>query len=234
MNTRKQEYALGGAIALGYWGVPRGTVDVDVTIYLAPDQPSECVWLLQEIGCEFSSASATESLREHGFCRVAFAGTRVDVFLPTVPFYAAARTLRTQSKSCGPRAEISTAHWIREQLVSMYGARDPPCRLGRSHPRCSTHITVIRHMTNPMAQAWLDAATDLGIRVEHPFTFTTKSGILATTLGVFLPDFGGPMGMLLLCRFDSEELYDLADDTDYAQSALNPCSYEPYRARALR
>ena len=94
LDARKQEYALGGAIALGYWGVPRGTVDVDVTIYLAPDQPSECVWLLQEIGCEFSSASATESLREHGFCRVAFAGLQVDVFLPTIPFYAAAKERR--------------------------------------------------------------------------------------------------------------------------------------------
>ncbi len=94
LAARQQEYALGGAIALGYWGVPRGTVDVDVTIYLAPDKPSECVWLLQEIGCEFSSGSATESLREHGFCRVAFARLQVDVFLPTIPFYAAAKGRR--------------------------------------------------------------------------------------------------------------------------------------------
>ena len=83
-------------------------------------------------------------------------------------------------------------------------------------------------MTNPMAQAWLDAANDLGIRVEHPFSFTTKSGVRATTSGVFLPDFGSPRGILLLCRFDSDELHDIADDTDYAQSALNPNSYEPY------
>ena len=64
LDSRQQEYAMGGAIALGYWGVLRGTVDVDVTIYLPPDRPSECVWLLQEIGCEVSSASATASLRE--------------------------------------------------------------------------------------------------------------------------------------------------------------------------
>ena len=125
LDARKQEYALGGAIALGYWGVPRGTVDVDVTIYLAPDQPSECVWLLQEIGCEFSSASATESLREHGFCRVAFAGTRVDVFLPTVPFYAAAKDLADAEQVLRAQGRDLDRAWIREQLVSMYGARDP-------------------------------------------------------------------------------------------------------------
>ena len=94
LQSRAEEYALGGAIALGFWAVPRGTVDVDVTIYLPADEPSQCVWLLQEIGCEFSSSSAIESLREHGFCRVAFAGLQVDVFLPTVAFYAAARERR--------------------------------------------------------------------------------------------------------------------------------------------
>lgn len=28
------EYAIGGAIALGYWAQPRGTLDVDVTLFL--------------------------------------------------------------------------------------------------------------------------------------------------------------------------------------------------------
>jgi hypothetical protein len=94
LKSRGQEYALGGALALGFWAVPRGTVDVDVTIYLPADEPSECVWLLQEIGCEFSSTAAIASLREHGFCRAAFAGLQVDVFLPTVAFYATARERR--------------------------------------------------------------------------------------------------------------------------------------------
>ena len=80
-----------------------------------------------------------------------------------------------------------------------------------------------------MARAWLDAAEDLGIRARHPFTFTTKSGVAATTSGVYLPDFGAPAGALLLCRFDPDELYELVADTDFFESALNPHSYEPYR-----
>jgi hypothetical protein len=85
---------VGGAIALGYWGEPRGTIDVDITLFLPPDRPSECVWLLQDIGCEFAPVKAAESLREHGFCRVTFAGTDVDVFLPLIAFYDAARARR--------------------------------------------------------------------------------------------------------------------------------------------
>ncbi|MCU0981861.1 MAG: hypothetical protein MUF25_22140 [Pirellulaceae bacterium] len=53
-----QPYALGGAIALGYWGAPRGTLDVDVTVFLPPDRPSECLWLLQDLGCEMDTAAA--------------------------------------------------------------------------------------------------------------------------------------------------------------------------------
>ena len=94
LQSREQEYALGGAIALGYWGSPRGTVDVDITFFLPPEKRSDCVWLLQDIGCDFSSTKAAESLREHGFCRVTFAGRDVDVFLPNIPFYELARARR--------------------------------------------------------------------------------------------------------------------------------------------
>jgi hypothetical protein len=94
LALRHQEYALGGAIALGYWSAPRGTVDVDLTLYLPPDKPSDCVWLLQEIGCDLAATQSLQSLREDGFCRVTYAGMRVDVFLPIVPFYEAARARR--------------------------------------------------------------------------------------------------------------------------------------------
>jgi hypothetical protein len=157
LDARGQEYALGGAIALGYWGIPRGTVDVDVTVFLPPERPSECIWLLQEIGCEFSAATAAASLREHGFCRVTFAGLDVDVFVPLVPFYETARTRRKSVELCGRPVLVWDAEslavfkmmffrrkdladveqvlatqgasfdrpWVREQLVAMYGLRDP-------------------------------------------------------------------------------------------------------------
>ena len=44
------EYALGGAIALGFWAEARGTLDVDVTVYLPIDEPATCIQLLETIG----------------------------------------------------------------------------------------------------------------------------------------------------------------------------------------
>jgi hypothetical protein len=113
LESRGQEYALGGAIALGYWGAPRGTVDVDLTVFLPPERPAECLWLLQDIGCEFLSAAAAESLREHGFCSVKFAGMRLDVFLPIVPFYEAARTRRKRLELAGQPVVV----WDAESLA---------------------------------------------------------------------------------------------------------------------
>jgi hypothetical protein len=113
LDARQQEYALGGAIALGYWAEPRGTVDVDLTLFLPPERPSECVRLLHEIGCEVAARTAIESLTEHGFCRTTFANTRVDVFLPSNPFYEVARMRRRRVESRGQPIMI----WDAETLA---------------------------------------------------------------------------------------------------------------------
>jgi hypothetical protein len=52
------------------------------------------VWLLQQIGCLVQASEAFSSLTEHGFCQVEYAGRRLDVFLPIVPFYDVARLRR--------------------------------------------------------------------------------------------------------------------------------------------
>ncbi len=97
------ECSFGGAIALGFWSQPRGTLDVDVTLFMAPDQPTACVRLLQSIGCTLKSDHAIQSIAEHGFCQVEFHGRRVDVFLPTTPFYELARK-RRQTVQLGEQA----------------------------------------------------------------------------------------------------------------------------------
>lgn len=94
LDVRQQPYAFGGAIALGYWAIPRGTVDVDLTLFLPHDQPSECLQVLRDLECEFSESETIGSLSEHGFCRVVRHGVRVDVFLPLIDFYEQARQRR--------------------------------------------------------------------------------------------------------------------------------------------
>jgi hypothetical protein len=105
LAERRTEYALGGAIALGYWGQPRGTMDVDLTLFLPQNRPSEVVWELQEIGCDVQATRAIASLQEHGFCTATFASCRVDIFIPTIPFYDLAKA-RRQSVQLGDQQVI--------------------------------------------------------------------------------------------------------------------------------
>ena len=113
LDARGLDYALGGAIALGFWGEPRGTLDVDVTLFLPADKPSECVWLLQDLECELTVSEALGSLREAGFCRVSFRGLQLDVFLPIVDFYEAARDRRQRVQLAGQPVVI----WDAESLI---------------------------------------------------------------------------------------------------------------------
>ena len=158
LDARGQQYAVGGAIALGYWGVPRGTVDVDVTVFLPAERPSDCIWLWQELGWSLpqrrppsrsaSTVSAVSCSPDSTFtcscrwCRC------------TRPRRSTAQERRTpRPAGCGvgrgiagrlqadvlppqgpgrPRADSDDAGraafdrpWVREQLVAMYGLRDP-------------------------------------------------------------------------------------------------------------
>jgi hypothetical protein len=94
LDAVKCEYAIGGAIALGFWAEPRGTIDVDVTLFLPPKELSGCIRLLQKIGCTVEAGKAMSSLGEHGYCEVSFRGNRIDVFLPMIGFYELARQRR--------------------------------------------------------------------------------------------------------------------------------------------
>jgi hypothetical protein len=83
-------YAIGGAIALGYYAVPRATVDVDVNVFIAPASELERVLaVLAQVG--FVPNESLPALRkraiEEGQFRGAVRGLRVDVFVPAIPYY---------------------------------------------------------------------------------------------------------------------------------------------------
>jgi len=106
------DYAIGGAIALGFWGRPRSTLDVDLTLFLPPHEIAACVRLLQTVGCDFSADEAARSLTDHGYCQVEFGGGRIDVFLPLIPFYDEARQRRQTVAIAGQRLMV----WDAETL----------------------------------------------------------------------------------------------------------------------
>lgn len=49
-------YGIGGALALGVWGFPRATNDVDLDVFVAPDALEPVFAVLRAGACEFDAA----------------------------------------------------------------------------------------------------------------------------------------------------------------------------------
>ena len=88
-------YALGGALAYGVWAVPRGTVDVDINVFVAPDAVDLVADVLRPLGIGTSDAERGLVLRD-GQVRLHWGTTPVDVFFAydAFHFHAAQRVRR--------------------------------------------------------------------------------------------------------------------------------------------
>jgi len=83
--------ALGGALALGFWAIPRGTVDVDITVFVDPNEAEGVVEVLESLACALDREDFLNRLAQ-GQAAVAHHNRwRIDVFFPSIPFYAKAQ-----------------------------------------------------------------------------------------------------------------------------------------------
>ena len=89
-------HAIGGALALGVAGVPRGTKDVDVNVFVDDDQVPHVIDALSALGIEVQREAALARARRDGMFVGMWDGMRIDVFVPSIPFsHEAARTAVT-------------------------------------------------------------------------------------------------------------------------------------------
>mgnify|MGYP001239154520 CR=1 FL=1 len=83
--------AIGGAIALGFYAVPRATVDVDVNVFVAPQEAElgRALAALASAGFEpdDDARRVLAQAMQEGQFRGRIAGMRVDVFVPAIPYY---------------------------------------------------------------------------------------------------------------------------------------------------
>jgi hypothetical protein len=86
-------YAIGGALALAIAGVPRGTADVDVNVFVGEQQLPHVTRALAELGVAVDAAAAAAKAKRDGMFVGRWDGMRIDVFLPSIPFaHEAAKT----------------------------------------------------------------------------------------------------------------------------------------------
>ncbi|MDH5671188.1 MAG: hypothetical protein OEZ06_03510 [Myxococcales bacterium] len=79
-------YAIGGALALAVAGVPRGTADVDINVFVTESRLREVVAALNDLGIELDAEVAATRAARDGMCVGRWDGMRIDIFLPSIPF----------------------------------------------------------------------------------------------------------------------------------------------------
>lgn len=89
-------YAIGGALALAIAGVPRGTADVDVNVFVGLDRLPAVLDVLRRLGLHADDVEATTQATRDGMFVARWDGMRVDVFLPSIPFAHEAHQTRVR------------------------------------------------------------------------------------------------------------------------------------------
>lgn len=84
-------HSFGGAIALGYYGLVRGTHDIDVNVYLDVDRAGRALGALSTLGVPPASAAQQEEIRRRGQTRLRWDGVPLDLFFANLAFHASCR-----------------------------------------------------------------------------------------------------------------------------------------------
>lgn len=81
------DYAIGGALAAGAWGVPRGTFDVDVSVFVESSRLDEVINAIERAGGLIDRRDAASRLKRSGLLIARILGMRVDIFIGSHPIY---------------------------------------------------------------------------------------------------------------------------------------------------
>ncbi len=117
-------YAIGGALAYGLWGDPRGTHDVDINLFVEPAQLDGALTAMERAGTRFDRAAAHRAAEEGDVLIGDHHGMRIDVFTPSIPFsWEAGRTRVRVEGPTGPRSFLSAEATVIFKLL-FYRAKD--------------------------------------------------------------------------------------------------------------
>lgn len=117
-------YAIGGALALGIWGVPRGTVDVDVNVFVEGDDLDRAIAILQRLGIELDLARARAESATRGLFVGIWEGMRIDVFTPSIEFSNEALRTRMRQRAGGVDAWYLSAEAVAIFKLLFFRSKD--------------------------------------------------------------------------------------------------------------
>jgi hypothetical protein len=106
------DYALGGAVAYSAWGEPRATRDVDLNVWVPLERLDTAFDVLARAGVVVDRAAARTEAETRGMFVGRRGEYRVDVFIPSVPFYEEARARRVRTRVAGRDTWVLSAETL--------------------------------------------------------------------------------------------------------------------------
>ena len=88
------DYAIGGAVSYSAWAEPRATRDIDLNVWVTSDRLGVAFDVLAAAGVTLDRAVAERDAEQRGMFIGCLGEYRIDVFVPSVPFYTEARRRR--------------------------------------------------------------------------------------------------------------------------------------------
>lgn len=79
LNSRQVEYLLIGGYAVGYYGYPRATADMDIWIAIEPENATKVVKVLQEFGFGVEELTPDLFLEEEQIIRMGIPPMRIEL-----------------------------------------------------------------------------------------------------------------------------------------------------------
>jgi len=149
-------YAIGGALALGTWGVPRATKDVDIAVFADDRELPHVIDSLERAGVMIDRVRAASDLERIGMFTGRLGTTIVDVFMQGHPQYAEMRR-RVREVADGDR----TLRFVSPEDLVIY-----KLLFGRPHDVADLErlFAVRRDLDLEYVQGWIDKMVQAGDR----------------------------------------------------------------------
>jgi len=106
------DYALGGALAYSAWAEPRATRDVDLNLWVSSERLPSAFAALESAGVSIDHERALREADERGMFIGRRGEYRIDVFVPSVPFYDEALQRRVRSRVAGRDVWVLSAETL--------------------------------------------------------------------------------------------------------------------------
>jgi hypothetical protein len=102
-------YAVGGAIALGYWGPARGTQDADFNVFQGVEGVPLALDCLEQAGVAIDREAALKAVSDGGYARGWAGHVPVDIFFNSIPLHDSAATRVVTKLLLGRPANVLSA-----------------------------------------------------------------------------------------------------------------------------